>query len=238
MKAKFFLPLFFFAVFSLQYVFAQTYCMPTSGAQNVTTTTGTFYDSGCSNILNYSNNENGVITFCPGTPCYIVLNLYSHHLADAGDILRFYSGNNTSAPVIHTFQGPGGLIGPAPYTSTDSVNGCLTVQFISNASGVSSGWHATIGCNPVSVNEIQPSDFISFMYDRSNNHFLNLHLSSHSTFTTTIFSSDGKKISEKNYSHDAGQHQLALPTQNLSQGIYFCRVEGKDLNKSIKFIIQ
>jgi hypothetical protein len=82
---------------------------------------------------------------------------------------------------------------------------------------------------PTSISEIE---FVPF----ENN--LSLNLSSPSSFTLNIFSADGKKVSEKNYSLGAGQHRLALPTENLQQGIYFCRVAGEGMNKSIKFIIR
>jgi hypothetical protein len=237
MKRKYLLIIFFSAAFFVQQVSAQTYCMPTTGVQTFITTTGNFYDSGCNN-LNYSNNENGVITFCPGTSCYEVINMYVINLNDAGDILRFYSGNSTSGPILFTYQGHVSLIGPAPHTSTDSINGCITVSFISNSSLTGSGWSATLGCS--FTTGIAPSTdlFNSYISSDLENNSLNLTLSSPSSFTLHIFSSDGKKISQKNYSLSSGQHQLNLPTQHLSQGMYFCRVAGEGVNKSFKFVKQ
>jgi hypothetical protein len=70
------------------------------------------------------------------------------------------------------------------------------------------------------------------------NNSLILNFNSPKSFSLQIFSADGKKVSEKNYSLGAGQHQLELPTENLPQGIYFCRVAGNNnfQTRSFKFI--
>lgn len=74
--------------------------------------------------------------------------------------------------------------------------------------------------------------------DQTGNHFLNLNLSTPSSITTAIFSAEGKKVFSRIYSLPDGEHKIFLPTENLSQGIYFCRVTGDNnfLNKSFKFI--
>jgi hypothetical protein len=81
-----------------------------------------------------------------------------------------------------------------------------------------------------------PTSYCEIQNPGTNNSFLNLNLYSSQSFTLHIFSSDGKKISQKNYSLSSGPHQLNLPTQHLPQGIYFCRVAGEGMNRSFKFI--
>jgi len=88
-----------------------------------------------------------------------------------------------------------------------------------------------------STNEIQTTHLLnSYISSDLENHSLHLNLPFPQSFTTTIFSADGKKVSQKNYSLSGGQHQISLSTENLSQGIYFCRVVGEGVNKSFKFI--
>jgi len=234
MKIKTFVAAFFSAVFSLQSAFAQTYCMPASSTQTITTLTGSFYDSGCA-ANNYSDNENGVIVFCPGSLCYTTLNFTLIALADPGDTIRIYSG--TMGPLIATYHGTLYSTFPFTITSSDLVSGCLSVQFISNSSGTAAGWAAAIGCSgPTSASEIQTIFSAFLSTDFSENHLLYLNIASQQSFTLNIFTADGKKISGKNYSLAAGQHQISLPTQNLPQGIYFCRVMGEGVNRVFKFI--
>ncbi|MBK5284246.1 MAG: T9SS type A sorting domain-containing protein [Bacteroidia bacterium] len=92
--------------------------------------------------------------------------------------------------------------------------------------------------------DINPGSF-SYMPDAmltwdmlNGNHFLNLNLSSPSSFTLNIFSVDGKKVSERNYSMRSGRQQIPINTENLPRGIYFCRVTGDNnfQNKSFKFV--
>ena len=65
---------------------------------------------------------------------------------------------------------------------------------------------------------------------------LSLNLTSPQTFTLEIFSVEGKKISEKNYSLGSGRHQLPVSTENLEGGIYFLRISGEKINRSYKFV--
>lgn len=90
--------------------------------------------------------------------------------------------------------------------------------------------------NPTGIIQTMQLLGSSVSSDVNGNFSLSLSLSSPSSFMLNIFSADGKKISEKNYSLGAGQHQLSLPTEKLGQGIYFCRVAGEGVNRSIKFV--
>jgi hypothetical protein len=87
-------------------------------------------------------------------------------------------------------------------------------------------------------NPIQPMRRLNpyIFSDETGNYFLNLNLLSPSTFTLHIFSVDGKKISEKNYSLSSGKHQIAVYTDELDEGIYFCRLQGEGVNRVFKFV--
>ena len=126
------------------------------------------------------------------------------------------------------------------YTSSDMPTGFEIRIFLWNTtSGNATGYIDDLTLTYItSTNEIQTALLLgsSLTQDANENYFLNLNLLSPSTFNLNIFSADGKKVSEKNYSLAAGQHQLPLSIVNLSQGIYFCRVEGGNFNKSFRFI--
>jgi hypothetical protein len=231
MKKKIQFIIFLSVVFSVHNVYAQ-YCMNQTGSQIWYTNSGNFFDSGC-NTANYSNQENGYITFCPTSSCMVSLTFVSIALMDASDVMVVYDGGS-SGPILATFQGPLSVTSLPMITSTD-VSGCLTIRFQSNASGIAAGWWATIGCQaPTGISENQLLG--SFISSGVENNSLSFNLASPLSLTLNIFSADGKKVSDKNYSLAAGQHQLALPTENLEAGIYFCRVMGEGVNKSFKFI--
>jgi gliding motility-associated-like protein len=103
-----------------------------------------FYDSG-GEFGNYSSNENFVTTICsPNAGEFILLNFTSFSTQLNADILTIYDGDSTAAPLIGTYSGvnnPGTVQASASNTS-----GCLTIQFVSNATGTTTGWAAEIFC--------------------------------------------------------------------------------------------
>jgi hypothetical protein len=102
---------------------------------------GTFTDPGGSG--NYLTNQYAIYTVCPsGSGQYSRVDFSSFDLG-SGDFLTIMNGNNSTAPIIGTFSGttiPGTIISSHP-------SGCLTFAFLSNASGVGSGWNANISCS-------------------------------------------------------------------------------------------
>jgi gliding motility-associated-like protein len=101
-----------------------------------------FFDSGGPNG-SYGNNENQVITFCPGNPGDSMQISFTDLQIAPGDALNIYAGSSTSSPLMDTY--PGTLVTGALYTSTDP-SGCLTIQFTSNNLGTMAGWAASLQC--------------------------------------------------------------------------------------------
>jgi hypothetical protein len=58
-------------------------------------------------------------------------------------------------------------------------------------------------------------------------YFIEVNLVVPASIAFHVFSSDGKMISEKNYSLGSGRQQISIPTENLDAGIYFVRVRGE-----------
>lgn len=122
---------------------AQTYIM--NGAA-VTDCSGTFFDSGGA-AGDYSNQENLTTTICSdgsgGT--HIQLDFSGVALAP-GDVLCFYDGPNTAAPLLACSDNyPPGAPFVVQATAANS-GGCLTVAFNSDGTGTAAGWAAVIRC--------------------------------------------------------------------------------------------
>jgi gliding motility-associated-like protein len=125
--------LFIFLVVNFINVESQTYLM---SGNSITTCSGTWYDPGGN--ANYSNNQDITQTIY-STGNHLSVNFSAFSLA-TGDYLYVYDGNTISSPLLSTRTGttlPPELI---------SSGNCLTFRFVSNASGVSSGWTAAISC--------------------------------------------------------------------------------------------
>ncbi|MDX1270469.1 choice-of-anchor L domain-containing protein, partial [Bizionia paragorgiae] len=117
-----------------------------------TTCSGNFYDSGGVSA-NYSNNETFEVTICPDVTdasvqvAFTAFSTQGPIGTNPGDVLTVYDGDDTSAPVLGTFAGGGATANPDVLTaSPTNTSGCLTFVFVSNDSGNTSGWAATIDC--------------------------------------------------------------------------------------------
>lgn len=120
---------------------AGCYIQAQAGTVNYSSCGGSFYDPGGTG--NYTNNANGVTTFCPSIAGQYVQITFSAFATEACcDFLTIYNGNSTASPVIGTYSG---TTIPCNITSTDAT-GCLTFRWVSDGSVVSSGWVAAVSC--------------------------------------------------------------------------------------------
>ncbi|PSG89924.1 choice-of-anchor L domain-containing protein, partial [Aurantibacter aestuarii] len=111
---------------------------------------GVFSDSGGVGTgagFNYGNNEDFTVTICPDTAgTFVALDFTAFSTQATVDVLTIYDGDDNTAPVLGTYSG-----GPANspgfiFASPTSATGCLTISFVSNATGVTTGWAADISC--------------------------------------------------------------------------------------------
>ncbi|HOY40085.1 MAG TPA: hypothetical protein PLK75_12375, partial [Bacteroidales bacterium] len=116
--------------------FAQTYNLSNT---TVNTCSGTLYDSGGASG-NYGNNENITFVLCSNNGSTLSLHFTAFNLA-ANDNISIYNGvgglNNLLA------SGSGTTLNGQ---TINSLVDCITIVFTSNASGVASGFAATITC--------------------------------------------------------------------------------------------
>ena len=134
----------FLLVLSAYAVVGQTYNMDNS---NVTTCSGTFYDSGGSGG-SYQPSENYTKTFCPTSPgAKVILNFTTFDTESSYEHLYIYDGNSTAAPLVGNYTGSAGP--GIVQASAGNSSGCLTVVFTSDGSVQYTGWVANISCyNP------------------------------------------------------------------------------------------
>ncbi len=107
---------------------------------------GTLTDSG-GELGNYGDNENFTTTICSDDPINTHIQLtFNPMTIDADDLLCFYDGDDTNAPLIKCSDIiPNNEIFIIQSTATNP-NGCLTVNFTSNGTGNNFGWDAEISC--------------------------------------------------------------------------------------------
>ena len=118
---------------------AQTYQMNSVNGQTISTTGGTFYDSGGAASA-YSNGETYTVTFNSGTSDKISLNFSSFATQASTDFLYIYDGASTTSPAL-TGSPFSGTTSPGIVTSTGS---SLTIKFTSDSSTTAAGWVAAI----------------------------------------------------------------------------------------------
>ncbi|OIQ21634.1 MAG: hypothetical protein BM549_09340, partial [Lacinutrix sp. MedPE-SW] len=123
---------------------------------------GTFYDSGGPSG-NYSSGENFIYTICPENAGDILqLNFSQFSTQGGADILTIYDGDDTTAPVLGNFSGGGAASNPGLVEATiANATGCLTLEFISDAGGNTTGWVAEISC-------FEPCQTITAVLDSTN----------------------------------------------------------------------
>uniref|UniRef100_UPI00263A3D38 PKD domain-containing protein n=1 Tax=uncultured Psychroserpens sp. TaxID=255436 RepID=UPI00263A3D38 len=129
-----------FTLFSL-HTYAQDVLMQDG---TVTACSGTFVDSGGAGG-NYSSDENLVLTICPENPGQLVqLNFTAFNTQLGADVMTIYNGDSTASPPFGTYDGANN---PGSVTATDdNGSGCLTIQFVSDGAGTTTGWAADISC--------------------------------------------------------------------------------------------
>lgn len=127
-------------LFSLS-VSAQNYNISNS---SISTCAGNFYDSGGAGG-NYGSSQNFVMTICPGTPgSAIRIDFSAFNLENNADTMFIYNGDGIDAPLFGQYTG---ITGPGIVQATgDNPSGCITIRFVSDGTGVASGWAGVISC--------------------------------------------------------------------------------------------
>ena len=128
-----------------------------------------FHDTGGSGA-SYSANENESITFCPDATGSKVVAVFATNAGyvfdvDPSDTIYVYDGPSNTSPLLEKLNNsisPNGLNIPASWSNT---SGCLTIDFVSDATLEGAGWDANISCS----NLAQPftNHMVAYSYGES-----------------------------------------------------------------------
>ena len=105
-----------------------------------------FFDSGGAGG-NYGNNESFTITFYSSDPVnkHIAIGFNDLDIA-MGDELCFFDGSDVNAPSLGCASDFNNNRNPIVETTARNTNGCMTIRFMSNATGTGRGWFTNILC--------------------------------------------------------------------------------------------
>jgi subtilisin-like proprotein convertase family protein len=213
-----------FTLISL-YSFAQEVVMQNG---SISTCSGIFTDTGGASG-NYANNENLVFTICPENPGERTrLDFLEFTTQLSTDLMTIYDGDSVASPQLGTFFGADspGLV----FASTDNPSGCLTIKFVSNDSGNTTGWAAEIYC-------LTPCQDITAQLDSTSpvantEGFIEVCVGDNITFNGSgIFEVDGIGAS---YTWDLGDGNTAsgqsVTTSYDIPGVYLVDLQIRDTN--------
>ncbi|MEM9886070.1 MAG: gliding motility-associated C-terminal domain-containing protein [Bacteroidota bacterium] len=129
---------------------------------NTNACSGTLFDSGGPDG-NYENFENSTLTICPQTPSTcIIFDVVSYELEFEFDVLSFFAGEDTEAPLLARVSGSN-FGTPFPIQASSE---CVTLQFISDNSTTQRGfeinWQCETNCPNTSLDQITPIAALPF----------------------------------------------------------------------------
>ena len=147
------------------------------------------------------------------------------------DYLQIYAGTDyTNLLVKYT-----GADNP---TSIVVPDGNAVLRFISNATNVSGGWSLNYSCvvgfdaqSAVSDASVFPNPFV-------NDASVSVSLKSAETVTINVFNILGERVGVYSADMSAGKNIVALSkiVDNVSENVYFVKIQTKDFNKMFKVI--
>jgi hypothetical protein len=107
---------------------------------------------------NYSNNINMTwTTFCPDDPDAFATITFTSSSFWTNDYVVIYDSPNPGAPIVGVYSSS--VVSPPLNTTITSSTGCLYVLHHTNASGVTAGWVANVGCS--TIQGIQSTNFVN-----------------------------------------------------------------------------
>jgi len=72
---------------------------------------------------------------------------------------------------------------------------------------------------------------------QSGNYFLTVDFLFPSSFDVEIFDVMGKKVYTRNYSFPNGHYEIPFSTSQFREGVYQCRIKGKNMDRTFKFVL-
>ncbi len=184
----------------------------------VTTCNTLFYDSGGANG-DYTNSEDYVITFLPGTVNSRIKAQFFHFNLENGlncekDFLSIYNGSDTTAELMGTYCGD-----QIQQLFTASNDGSLTFRFHSDDSFTLKGWKAYITCDTNTGIHVANDNTNTVIFPNPARN--KVYVQSQVTLNgIELFSLEGKCLMSKSTSGN----KAVLNTGSLSPGLYIIKI--------------
>jgi hypothetical protein len=196
--------------------------------------TDVFYDKGIDgtngNSSGYNNNEDWIYTYYPvDTIGSAISAQFTSFSTSPGDILCVCDGNSINAPIIGCYSGPS-ITGAFSSTASD---GSLTFQFISDDSGVSTGWQANVTCIPnIGIHQYASANKMSIYPNPVKDELWITGKVNH----VDIYSVLGERVSSPVEILQSKNSETGIDVRNLPAGIYFIRIENESGNRNARFV--
>lgn len=180
---------------------------------------------------NYQMNQHYTKTFYPNAADQkVTINFARIGLQTNSDYMNIYNGNSTASPFVENGEEITGQTNPGPsFTSTDA-SGALTVEFISDGTGVAYGWEATVNCGIMSIEDNDLSSGVS-VYPNPTSSVLNIDAKKE-IISVKLNDVSGKSILSKK----SNALKETLNIQHLPKGVYILTVEMKGQTTTKKII--
>ncbi|MDA3910790.1 MAG: hypothetical protein PF448_05490 [Bacteroidales bacterium] len=127
------------------FTLAQNYNIDAVDGTTITDCTITLFDSG-GDTGDYANSETYSVTICSGSTDLLQVSFASFDTESSYDYVTIYNGTGTGGTILGDFTG---TTLPSNVTSTST---CLTIEFTSDGSGISSGFELSTTCVPPPCN--------------------------------------------------------------------------------------
>ena len=197
-----------------------------------TVCSGNFYDSGGANV-NYSNNEDYVMTFFPDTNNAKLVADFTDFDVEPEyncnyDYLEIYNGSSTSATPIGTYCG---TTSPGKITATN-IEGALTFKFHSDNAATHAGWKAVLSCDTgVGVAE-NPNPVISLHPNPASNYIMVEAVEP--VKEVKLLDVSGRVVTRV----ESNSKQVLVNIQSLPKGIFFVKVKTENSTTLKKLVIK
>ncbi len=185
----------------------------------------------------YYNNEDYIFTIAPEGSTEIKL-YFDEFNTESNDVLNIYDGDTTSGTIIASFSGNQNI--------TDTITastGIMTIHFVSDASGVASGWYARWVNNDYALKTEEINLNISGfkIYPNPSNDKLIVEINALINENILIELADykGAMLFRKNVSVKQGINRIDLSSDisSLKNGYYFLNIKSKNYRIGKKIII-
>lgn len=198
--------------------------IPTNDSVVLTSCTGNLFDSGGG--LNYLDNNRSKVVISPAAGGPVSLTFTTFNYA-AGDYIAIYDGPEDPNNLIGNFFGttsPGTIV-----TTTNQLTLVESTNNFNNREGFAASWSCVVA-NDVQANnnqlEVWPNPFldqVKLRYEASTINDMKLQ----------IVDLQGKLMFSRDF-EDVELINDVLQLNSLASGVYFLRLSGKDVNKTVK----